>query len=178
MFEIGDKVRIIDEKGEGLVVKIINSTLFEIEIDGFTYKKSKQELVLSEPLPIKEQILNKDFKNKQESDPISFSKDGVKLFFDKKLRGYFMEMDLHYGELEDYRPIKANERLSFQLDFFVLNFNLALARKCKKVVIIHGVGEGILKEEIRHILKGYEKIEFYDASYQKYGKGATEVKIY
>jgi dsDNA-specific endonuclease/ATPase MutS2 len=45
------------------------------------------------------------------------------------------------------------------------------------VIFIHGIGEGVLKRELQYLLKKYP-VDFYDASYQKYGLGATEVYIY
>ena len=50
--------------------------------------------------------------------------------------------------------------------------------KIQKVVLIHGVGEGILKEELYFLLKRYENAKYYDADYQKYGMGATEVYFF
>jgi dsDNA-specific endonuclease/ATPase MutS2 len=46
------------------------------------------------------------------------------------------------------------------------------------MVVIHGVGEGVLKQEIRKELKEfYPHFDFYDASYQEYGYGATEIEL-
>jgi len=41
------------------------------------------------------------------------------------------------------------------------------------------VGEGVLKYELHRLLKEYEgQLKFYDADYQKYGIGATEVYLF
>jgi hypothetical protein len=45
------------------------------------------------------------------------------------------------------------------------------------VVFIHGVGEGVLKIELEYLFRRYENVKYYDADYQKYGLGATEVYI-
>ena len=45
------------------------------------------------------------------------------------------------------------------------------------IIFIHGVGEGVLKNEL-HYLFGRYPVRFYDASYKKYGLGATEVYVY
>ena len=45
-------------------------------------------------------------------------------------------------------------------------------------VFIHGVGEGVLKLELEYLFSRYDNVKFYDADYQKYGLGATEVYIY
>jgi dsDNA-specific endonuclease/ATPase MutS2 len=44
--------------------------------------------------------------------------------------------------------------------------------------VIHGVGNGKLKQEILAILKTVDGIEYFDASYKDYGYGATEIRIY
>jgi DNA-nicking Smr family endonuclease len=47
-------------------------------------------------------------------------------------------------------------------------------RKLWKFIAIHGVGKGVLRNEIRQLIK-QEGLKFQDASYQRYGYGATEV---
>jgi len=54
----------------------------------------------------------------------------------------------------------------------------AIRKKIQRVVFIHGVGEGVLKLELQYLFKHYDNLKFYDADYQKYGLGATEVYIY
>ena len=54
----------------------------------------------------------------------------------------------------------------------------AMQKRIQKIVFIHGVGEGVLKIELEYLFKRYEGIKFYDANYQKYGQGATEVYIF
>ncbi len=41
----------------------------------------------------------------------------------------------------------------------------------------HGI-EGVLKEELEFLFGRYDNLKYYDADYQKYGLGATEVYIY
>jgi DNA-nicking Smr family endonuclease len=46
------------------------------------------------------------------------------------------------------------------------------------LIAIHGVGEGVLKNEIRSFLGKKDNVEFFDASYMEYGKGATEIRLF
>jgi dsDNA-specific endonuclease/ATPase MutS2 len=46
----------------------------------------------------------------------------------------------------------------------------------KRFVVIHGVGKGRLRDEIRKQLSA-DNIEHYDAPLSKYGFGATEIII-
>jgi dsDNA-specific endonuclease/ATPase MutS2 len=70
------------------------------------------------------------------------------------------------------------EMLNLQLDTAKRQLDFALRKRIQKVVFIHGVGEGILKEELYYLFKRYENAKFYDADYQKYGMGATEVYFF
>ena len=44
-------------------------------------------------------------------------------------------------------------------------------------VWIHGVVEGVLKEEVRSELSKIEGVEYFDADFREYGKGATAVEL-
>jgi dsDNA-specific endonuclease/ATPase MutS2 len=44
--------------------------------------------------------------------------------------------------------------------------------------VIHGIGEGVLKNEIRTYLSQQDQIEVYDADFSAYGKGATAVEFH
>jgi dsDNA-specific endonuclease/ATPase MutS2 len=46
------------------------------------------------------------------------------------------------------------------------------------MVFIHGVGEGVLRQELETLLGRYSNVQFYDADYKSYGIGATEVRIF
>lgn len=83
------------------------------------------------------------------------------------------EIDLHIWELtEDHSFLKPTEVLNFQLDYFNKCLNSAFENHVKKLIIIHGVGAGILKSEIRKELTELQ-LEFYDAPISVYGVGAT-----
>ena len=68
--------------------------------------------------------------------------------------------------------------LNLQLDTAKRQLEFAMIKRIQKVVFIHGVGEGVLKEELKYLFNRYENIKHYDAEYQKYGLGATEVYIF
>ncbi len=88
------------------------------------------------------------------------------------------EIDLHIEELvNNSRRMSNGEIVEVQLNHFQRELDSAIAQHLHKIVFIHGVGTGKLKNEIHTILKTYTKIRFHDASYSKYGFGATEVII-
>jgi len=88
------------------------------------------------------------------------------------------EIDLHIGELvEDYYLLDNAEMLKIQLDYFTKCLESAFINKTHKLIFIHGVGAGVLKNEMIKILKTYDNLHYFDASMAKYGVGATEVFI-
>ncbi len=89
------------------------------------------------------------------------------------------EIDLHIENLiDDHHHLLNGEMLETQLRSCRQFIEKARDSKVKKIVIIHGVGKGVLKNEIYQMLQGLSHIlEFYDASLQKYGQGATEVQF-
>ncbi len=48
----------------------------------------------------------------------------------------------------------------------------------QRVVFIHGIGAGVLRQELEYLFRGYDAITFEDANFQKYGRGATEIYIH
>lgn len=89
-----------------------------------------------------------------------------------------MEVDLHIPELvDDYRNLTPTEMLTIQINHFRKKLEeYILIPSVKRVVFIHGVGNGTLKLEIRKILSHeYSHYDYQDASFKEYGYGATMV---
>lgn len=89
-----------------------------------------------------------------------------------------LEVDLHINELlESTKGMTAGEMLEYQMDTFrkILEENKNF--KGKKLIFIHGVGNGVLKQRIRHELQKHPRCIVQDASFQEYGWGATMVII-
>lgn len=89
------------------------------------------------------------------------------------------EVDLHIENLVDsYKGMTNHDMLQLQLRHFQTHLEEAINNRYHKIVFIHGVGNGRLKQEILNILAGYTReVRYYDAEYKKYGLGATEVLI-
>ena len=97
----------------------------------------------------------------------------------QKIKDLTKEIDLHIEELVDSHSGLTNmEILSIQLERFEKEIQYCLSNGIKKLIVIHGVGNGKLKSEIVSILKTIEDISYYDASYKNYGFGATEILIH
>ncbi|SFF27272.1 Smr/MutS family protein [Sunxiuqinia elliptica] len=88
-----------------------------------------------------------------------------------------LEVDLHIHELiDDTAGLSNKEMLELQMNHFREKMEEAIKKQVKKVVFIHGLGNGTLKQELRRELSyKYKKYNFQDASFQEYGYGATLV---
>lgn len=97
----------------------------------------------------------------------------------QKIKDLTKEIDLHIEELVDLKSGLTNsEILSIQLERFEKEIQYCLSNGIKKLIVIHGVGNGKLKQEIISVLKTIDDISYYDASYKNYGYGATEIMIH
>jgi hypothetical protein len=87
------------------------------------------------------------------------------------------EIDLHIHELlEDTRGLSNHEMLEVQLGRFRNELETAIGNGTRRIVFIHGIGNGTLKQELRKELSTkYKKYYFQDASFKEYGYGATMV---
>lgn len=88
-----------------------------------------------------------------------------------------VEVDLHINQLIDNAyGLSKLEMLQLQKDRVESEMRSAMQSGIKKVIFIHGVGQGVLKQEIAKLLKTkFPKYRFQDASFQEYGYGATMV---
>lgn len=91
--------------------------------------------------------------------------------------GLEMEIDLHIEELmENYSGMSNAEIVQVQLRHFQQALDKAINGHYRSLVVIHGIGNGRLKQEVRQLLSN-QHLTYYDASYARYGFGATEVKL-
>lgn len=88
------------------------------------------------------------------------------------------EVDLHIEELLDnWSGMSNGQLLDVQLKTVVKELDEAIALHLRSVIFIHGIGNGRLKQEVRRVISTYKNVRFHDASFQRYGFGATEVEI-
>ena len=104
-------------------------------------------------------------------------KDEPKVVVKRTVSPDLVEIDLHIHELlEDTRGLSNHEMLEVQLGRFRNELETAIGNGTKRIVFIHGIGNGTLKQELRKELSTkYKKYYFQDASFKEYGYGATMV---
>lgn len=135
---------------------IYELTAQEINMDAYIsdadIEKAKKEKARKEP--------NKQFKS---------SKSGGKQEIE--------EVDLHIQELvDDHSNLSNTEIIDIQLSRFTTTLDGGILAGTRRMVFIHGVGNGRLKHEIKKTLdRKYPKLKYQDASFKEYGYGATMV---
>lgn len=96
------------------------------------------------------------------------------------LRNGIIEVDLHIHNLMDNTAGMDNAAmLRRQMEVFEETMQSYLKAKNQKIVFIHGKGEGVLRKSILdEVKRKYKACETQDASFQRYGFGATMVIIH
>ena len=185
-FNIGDKVRFLNSDGYGIIKNILSSNKVELENEfGFEEIHSMKNLVpvrseedyQTDNLMFQNQVYKKINAEKSASQTASLKKKFKHLDdYGKKNRDI---IDLHVENLIDSHTGMSNaEILILQMTHFRRFLNKSIAKKHKRIVIIHGVGEGVLRHEIRKELDIYHaNLEYHDASYNEFGYGATEIRL-
>jgi hypothetical protein len=192
-FKVGDKVRFLNDAGEGVVVGFPKSEWALVEdASGFAFEHPIKELVhIIDP--------KKEWKGYEQVSPsiqdvlernidkhlVKKAADDFKLIYKNKnasserRKGELLEVDLHIHELLDRTAGMSNsEMVAVQIEHFERMLKSAEENRIPRVIFIHGVGQGVLRQEIRNLLKNYyPHCEFHDAPYSEYGYGATEVRI-
>jgi len=177
-FQIGEKVIFLHESGGGTVRKISELTYFVEDETGFERPFSESELakIHSTNYKLKANEMNELLVN----DTIETVRHSV---HKESKTGYLKpidvwEIDLHIETItESHSGLTNGQILNKQLTIFRSFVTDARKKHIRKLIVIHGIGEGVLKEEVRAILKKIDGAEFFDASYQEYGKGATQVEL-
>jgi len=176
MFNKGDKVSVLDDAVDGVVLLVKDKVVTIETVDGFVMNFTASELIkIGESGNLMDDIkgmnINEIKKEKEIPKPRSFVKE-------KKDKNELPvpEFDLHIEKLvPNKRGMSNYDILTLQADTAKRHIEFAIRNRIPKIVFIHGVGEGILKAELDFLLGRYDNIVFQDANYQKYGSGATEV---
>ncbi|HTN68277.1 MAG TPA: DUF2027 domain-containing protein [Dysgonamonadaceae bacterium] len=97
----------------------------------------------------------------------------------KKEKDDILEINLHIEDLLDTTAGMSNkDMLDYQMSKFHETMDENKKNRNKRIVFIHGRGDGVLKNEITKAMKRqYKRSVFQDASFQEYGYGATMVII-
>ena len=190
--KVGDRVKFLNEVGEGVVVELKGSVLVVEDENGFDNEYPTSELLVvgckaeeaemyGNKLPELSEILSKEVSQERQEE--------IQKAFDVKYanaratnqmrRGEYMEVGLHFHELvDDNSGLKDRTKIDIQLNHFERMMKIASEQKIRKIIFIHGVGQGVLRHQIRSRLDlYYPNCTVRDANPREYGAGATEVYL-
>jgi hypothetical protein len=128
--------------------------------------------------------LFENYPNRAFEDPIGLEKlsaKGFKVYDAKNVREHLEPsrsvVDLHIEKLaDDWKHLSNYEILALQLKTFEKYYDLALAHHQPSLIVIHGVGEGKLRDEIHDILRLKREVKSFVNQYDpRFGFGATEI---
>lgn len=175
VFKLGDKVEAIDDVLRGIVTEVNGLAITVQTEDDFLMVFDAKELVkITGSISVSNFEVAQIKKEKELPKKRKFSVAKPK---ERNLPK--MEVDLHINQLvKNPKGLGNYEMLNLQLGTAKRQLEFAITKRIQKVVFIHGVGEGVLKEELHYLFNKYENVKHYDADYQKYGLGATEVYIF
>ena len=147
---------------------------------------------IARPLVVDAKSLKREMYTNNDADKsnVAVNNDYVRRYEDGKKQGNpfvskhknddIAVVDLHAHELlETTAGMNATDILNYQLDVFRKTLDKYKNNKGKKIVFIHGKGEGVLRHAIIHELNyRFKRYTYQDASFQEYGYGATQVTIH
>lgn len=153
----------------------------QLEHKGWVFPMTKAEKTFEDPEKYK--VLVKESMADQPIDAIRKMK-GPKVVGNISLKHAHRrpeleeEIDLHIEKItDDYSNLGNAEIVQLQLNAAREKLDKCLLGGTHRLVLIHGIGNGRLKTEIRKLLDGYFDIRYEDASFKKYGAGATMVHL-
>ena len=188
----GSQVKFLNDVGGGIVLEIFSDGTANVEgEDGFDMKYNLQELMLvSDSITEQEEEYNNKLPDLAKIIAQDVNEERQKLIqkdFEVKYanvratnqerRGEHMVIDLHIHELiEDQSGLQDRTKLDVQLNHFERMMRIAGEQRVRRVIFIHGVGQGVLRNQIRTRLDSYyPDCTVRDANPREYGAGATEV---
>jgi hypothetical protein len=169
-FQINESVRFLHDSGYG-IIRRIDGFLFIVEDEnGFERPFRACDLVKVHPhsnvideldIPMEDSV--QELSVRTITQPQEF---------------HPFEIDLHIEELTDSHVGMNNAQiLALQMQSMRTFFQRAKSRRVSPIIVIHGVGEGVLKAEVRTYFSKMNGVTCSDADFRKYGQGATRVDI-
>lgn len=130
------------------------------------------------------QLLFEKYPNREQEETYELSdrlKSGAALYNASDARQHMEQaksvIDLHIEKLtDDWRRMSNYEILSLQLKTFEKYYFLSVAHHQPSLIVIHGIGEGKLRDEVHAILRTKREVKsFVNQYHPRYGYGATEI---
>lgn len=172
----GDKVAVLDDAMEGVILAVKKDEITIETTDGFELVFKANELIkLGDTSEIAQASKYSDIE-KAKIQKITKNHHKVNNEKKSKKEDFVLEIDLHIEKLvKSFKHMNNFDILNLQIDTARGQLEFAIKNRIPRIVFIHGMGEGVLKEELDFLFGRYSEISYQDANYRKYGLGATEV---
>jgi hypothetical protein len=164
---VGQEVGVLREAGVFKVCSVEKEHLVLEDEIGFTYRYLKQDVVARQQINI-DKITSKDLQAK-----ITTAAKKVEVSKERNLPF----IDLHSEELSIPSHLPAHDVFLAQINAFKSFCNGQAQRRNAKFIVIHGAGEGKLKQEIRQICNGKEGMSVHDAQWSNGAVGASRIEL-
>ena len=167
---VGDIICFLDATGGGEVLHVNETEATILNEDGFEEIHPLNALVKRNSHNI-DQLLNAYIPDKPQKE---VKKTHQQSIFKLKTQ-LVWEIDVHIENLlDDYYHLSNYEIISKQLDVCEEMILKAQKMNLRKLVIIHGKGQGVLRNEIHQMLYSF-RLDFKDSDYLQYSGGATDI---
>jgi hypothetical protein len=176
--KIGDKVAILDDDIEGVIIAIHSNKICIQTDDGFEMDFSPTELVLMDTSISKTDFIPDDIQVVLSEKEVKKKKKNTRIKPKDRSRPP-MVVDLHIHQLiPKTKGLTNSDMLTIQIETAKRQLDFAIKKRIQRIVFIHGVGEGVLRAELEYLFRQYGNLDYNDADFQKYGRGATEVYVF
>lgn len=190
-FKIGAKVRFLNDVGEGTVKGFSGDDQVLVEDEnGFEYEHYAKDLIPMEAKAEMEQAYERVVPSvleilQQEMDPNrqrKMEQDFKAKYKEAQARpsgGTVEEVDLHLHAIVDSQAgLSPGVMLELQIAHFERMLQIGIRQRTKKMIFIHGIGQGVLRHQIwSRVEQYYPDCSCRSADPRQYGNGATEVWI-
>ncbi len=167
--KVGNKVHVVDEEGTFIIKKIEGSQAILVDEHGFENKYQLNQLIPN---------ISSDSFNLQIFPPLKEEDKLKPIKKNPEKTEEIREIDLHIGNLVDsLTSLQSHQMLKKQLITARQEIEKAKNDKVKKLILIHGKGKGVLKNEIYRLLETIKGIEYLEADIRKYRFGAVEIRF-
>jgi len=169
----GMRVRLMDTNDEGVIVAI-GKGFFTVEIDGLPMNLVRSEFVIVDKNEDRRMLASVPSKA---SKPADAATNGGKSKTPATLGDLLV--DLHIERVPGNENVPEWAALEYQVEYFKKIIRENLKHKGRRIIFIHGDGDGILRAAIRKELDESFAISciYNPAPAELYGTGATTVTI-
>jgi dsDNA-specific endonuclease/ATPase MutS2 len=192
-FKVGEEVKFLNEEGGGVIVEILNNgRVLVCDDHGFEIEVKKSDLVSRQHSVVDEDEIRLkvnafDVQTKDAETGAKGYVNYVKIMGEYLMKSKphwtrkdkdFVEIDLHIEELaEKPKSLSDGQKLQLQLDYARHCMDAAREMGLKRLIFIHGIGEGVLKHELHKWFIAEGDLQVVQGRFTRYGGGATEVNV-